>query len=111
MEGLKLPENARVIVAIEGLPVGARIVPHKTDATKLMLKSPNPEGGSYLLQLIGIEPGPVSEGSEFFMVEVDKKEFLERLPILVEFVTAVTKPTKDREPVEEVPLEVVEGGD
>lgn len=66
----------RVIVAIEGTPIGARVVPHRDDPSKVMLKAPHPEGAAALAQLCGVSPGAVVQGRNYFMVAVDRSAFL-----------------------------------
>ncbi len=102
-----LSGKIRPVIAIEGTPVIARVVPHKTDATKLVLKSPIPEGGVALASLLGIEvEGEITRGRCFFMVTVDKAKFLAALGAGVAKALEVAVPTADPKPE----LEVLEGG-
>jgi hypothetical protein len=86
----------RLVVVIEGTPVGARIVPHKTNDSKLVLKSPHPEGGAALAALCGVQSGEVIQGSSYFIVEVDKAAFLEGLSKGAAAILAEAKPTEPK---------------
>ena len=102
-----LSGKIRPVIGIEGTPVGARIVPHKSDATKLVLKSPHPEGGAALATILGVEvEGEITRGRCFFMVTVDKAKFLAALAAGLGKVLEVAVPTADPKPE----LEVLEGG-
>ncbi len=102
-----LSGKIRPVIGIEGTPVMARIVPHKTDATKLVLKSPHPEGGVALASLLGIEvEGEIVRGSSFFMVTVDKAAFLAALADGFAKTLEVAVPTADPKPE----LKLLSGG-
>lgn len=75
------PKN-RLVVLVEGLPMGARVVPFRGDDNRLVLKAPNPDGALSLAKAMGIpckvmntEPGR----GDMFNVSVKKKDFLEGL--------------------------------
>lgn len=52
-----------------------KVRPHKTDETKLALKSNLPECGAMLCKGLGIEAGNEWKGSNHFITEVDKTAF------------------------------------
>lgn len=95
-----LTSKSRLVMVIEGTPVAVRFVPHRTDPTKLVLKSGHPEGAAVLLLLADLIPGEAIQGSNFFITEVDKAEFLAALPKLVGTILDRTAPTPERAPVE-----------
>lgn len=70
-----LVNRFRLVLAIEGTPVGVRIAPHKTDAAKLVLKAGHPEVAPMLCKAMGVQPGNTWQGSSYFCTEVDAKAF------------------------------------
>lgn len=96
-----LHEKARFVIVVEGTPIAVRFVPHKSDPTKIVLKSPHPEGAGALLLLGGITPGPLVEGRNFFVTEVSKAEILAALPKIVGTILEKNIPTADAPAVEE----------
>jgi hypothetical protein len=95
-----LTPKSRFCIAVEGTPVFIRLVPHKTDSKKIVLKSPHPEAAGMLLQLGGLAPGTAVQGSNFFITEVARKEFLLALPVIAGKILDANVPTADREPQE-----------
>jgi len=86
----------RPIVIIQGTPVACEIVPHKTDDSKVVLKSPTPEGGASLAQMAGVPvEGEMVKGRYFFIVTVDKAKLLEGLSRAVGKALDQAEPTKD----------------
>ena len=77
-------------IFVPGTPVAAVLVPHKTDPTKLAIKSPIPEGGVVLAALAGVEPeGEVVRGRNFFIAIVDKaacNEVIRRIYLVADSV-------------------------
>jgi len=90
-----LDSKSRFCILIEGTAIAVRVVPHKTDADKLMLKAKDPEGLAALLLMGDVGAGDVGTGSNFYMVEVDKEAFLAALPRVLSAVLDVTVPTAD----------------
>ena len=97
--------KSRLVIAVEGVPVGARVVPHRDDAEKLVLKAPNPEGAASLAQALGIEFTPLaveaSVRSGLCSVVVSKKDFLDNLRTFAETVIEANVPTTVHVPEED----------
>ncbi len=91
---LDIPPNARLLVGVEGSPIGARIVPHKTNGDLLVLKSSNQEGGPALANMAGCQPSKSWRGREFWSCTVRRTEFLEGLKAVAVIALAAAKPTK-----------------
>lgn len=91
------PKN-RLVVLVENMPMGARVVPYRDDPTKLVLKSVYPEGAVSLAKAMGcklIEMGGTEESrTGQYMVAVDKKDFLDGLRELAETVIDSNEPTQ-----------------
>jgi hypothetical protein len=75
-----LNKKSRLVIGVEGTPLFVRVVPHKTDANLLVLKSPFVEGAQYLLDLAKVPAVQTWKGSNFFLTTVVKAEFLGALP-------------------------------
>lgn len=78
-----LPKKVRFVLSVENTPLAVRVVPHKTNDKKLVLKSGHPEAAGALMQLGGMTPKEAIRGSSFFVTEVDRKEFLLAMPTIV----------------------------
>ena len=95
----------RPALIIEGAPMGARIVPHKTDDTKLVLKGP-PDFAQNLCAHMGIDDYKAIAAGEgrggYHSVEVDKAKFLAAIPEFLTGVLDANEPTQEApEPIEE----------
>ena len=93
-----LHEKARFVIVVEGTPIAVRFVPHKTDASKIVLKCQHPEGAAALLLLGGVTPGEMVQGSNFFVTEVSKAEILAAMPKIIGTILETNVPTRDRPP-------------
>lgn len=88
----QITNKVRLVLALEGTPVGVRIVPHKADATKLVLKASHPEVAGMLCQVMGVQPGKTWQGNSYFITEVDAQAFQKALP---EFVAQAMKAARE----------------
>ena len=79
----QMVNRVRLVLAIEGTPVAVRIVPHKSDASKLVLKALHPEVAGMLCQVMGVVPGKTWQGSNYFLTEVDAEAFQKSVPVFV----------------------------
>lgn len=72
--------TCKLQVRVEGIPAEFRVVPHKSDSSKLVLKTCGCDGHRAALaafcEAAGIELGKSWEGSNFFIVEVTKDNLL-----------------------------------
>ena len=72
-----------IVIAIEGSLLAVRVVPHKTDITKLVLKSIHPEAGAAFCKLSGLTHSDVWRGSNYFMLTVEKAAFLAKASSMI----------------------------
>lgn len=76
-----------IIIGLEGTTCAVRVVPHKTDETKLALKSQNFEAAYVLAQILDLDDVPgegfvaqeTFKGSTYFITIVEKAAFLENI--------------------------------
>ena len=102
-----LPKKVRFVLSVENTPLAVRVVPHKTDDKKLVLKSGHPEAAGALMQIAGLAAKPAVQGSSFFVTEVDRKEFLLALPTIVGKILDANPKTIESTPL----LQLTDGPD
>lgn len=71
-------KKIRLVIAVEGTPMGVRVVPHKTDKGKLVLKSEYPGAVSAFCDLLNVAPAEVLR--EGHVVAVDAEQLFTGLP-------------------------------
>ena len=102
----------RPVIFFEGTPYGVRVVPHKTDSDRLVLK-----GNASVVEIVeemAIEGEAIAAGEGrggFFAVAVNKHDFLEAVPLLLSKALEGNVPTEEAPEPEPEVLEDVEDGE
>ena len=73
-KGQTMLNVSRILFVAE--PASVKVGPHRTDSTKLVLKSRHPECSVMLCEALGIEPGKQWAGANYFITEVGKQAFM-----------------------------------
>lgn len=68
----------RLVIAIENTPISVRVMPHKDEPTKLVLKATNNFAAGELCGRLGVPVLKAYQGSSFFITEVWRATFFER---------------------------------
>jgi len=81
-KGTNMLNINRIVFVAE--PSNVKVGPHKTDSSKLVMKSVHPECAAALCKGLGMEPGNQWRGSNYFITEVDKSQFMAGLAAVSE---------------------------
>lgn len=68
-----------IFFGIRGTPFGGKIVPHKTDPDKMIIKAKHPEVGPILAQAADIPVVETKKGGVYFLTVVPREEMVTNL--------------------------------
>jgi hypothetical protein len=79
-----MTKKFQIPVVVDNTIATVGVTSHNTDSAKLVLKSTHPEAGSVLCKLADLTHSPIWKGRKYFMVDVQKADFLDKAGSMIE---------------------------